>query len=33
MRPQLFDLENDPNEYVDLGASAEHGDILALMYQ
>lgn len=26
-RSQLFDLENDPNEFDDLGESAEHADI------
>lgn len=26
-RPQLFDLENDPDEFTDLGASAEHEQI------
>ncbi len=31
-RPILFDLENDPNELVDLGDSAEHADIIAQMY-
>lgn len=29
----LFDLEADPQEYYDLGASSEHGAILDLMYQ
>ena len=32
MRPQLFDMEADPFEYVDLGESAAHGDIIARMY-
>jgi arylsulfatase A-like enzyme len=31
-RPMLFDLENDPDEFIDLGDSAEHTDIIALMY-
>ncbi len=31
-RPILFDLENDPNELVDLGDSAEHADVVAQMY-
>ncbi len=31
-RPILFDLENDPNELVDLGESAEHADVIAQMY-
>ena len=31
-RPILFDLENDPNELVDLGDSAEHADVIATMY-
>ncbi|MCP5084922.1 MAG: sulfatase-like hydrolase/transferase [Alphaproteobacteria bacterium] len=33
IRPMLFDLEGDPEEYHDLGASAAHGEIIALMYQ
>jgi len=31
-RPMLFDLKADPDELVDLGASPEHTDIIALMY-
>jgi len=31
-RPMLFDLENDPQEYVDLGDSDDHRDIIAMMY-
>ncbi len=31
-RPMLFDLENDPGELVDLGASAEHGEVIEAMY-
>jgi arylsulfatase A-like enzyme len=31
MRPQLFDLESDPLEYLDLGESPNHADIRALM--
>ncbi len=31
-RPMLFDLENDPDEFHDLGASADHADITAMMY-
>ncbi|NVO56260.1 sulfatase-like hydrolase/transferase [Rhodobacteraceae bacterium B1Z28] len=31
-RPLLFDLENDPNELTDLGDSADHGDVIAEMY-
>ena len=31
-RPILFDLENDPDELVDLGTSAEHADVIAEMY-
>jgi len=27
MRPQLFDLESDPNEFTDLGESAGHAEI------
>ena len=33
MRPMLFDMENDPEEYVDLGASADHADIVDMMYR
>ncbi|KAE9632737.1 sulfatase-like hydrolase/transferase [Parasedimentitalea maritima] len=32
LRPMLFDLETDPNELVDLGTSAEHADVLEMMY-
>jgi len=32
-RPMLFDLQEDPNELVDLGDSAEHRHIVDLMYQ
>lgn len=32
-RPMLFDLQNDPQEYFDLGASADHAQIIALMYE
>lgn len=31
-RPMLFDLANDPDELVDLGASAAHADIVADLY-
>ncbi|NDW44793.1 sulfatase-like hydrolase/transferase [Ruegeria sp. PrR005] len=31
-RPLLFDLENDPQELVDLGESEAHGDVIAGMY-
>ena len=31
MRPQLFDMQTDPNEYADLGTSPDHADITALM--
>ena len=31
-RPILFDLENDPDELVDLGDSADHTDVIAQMY-
>ncbi len=31
-RPLLFDLENDPNELNDLGESAAHEDVIAVMY-
>ena len=33
MRPMLFDMENDPEEYFDLGASAEHAAITDMMYE
>ncbi|NNF78469.1 MAG: phosphonate monoester hydrolase, partial [Rhizobiales bacterium] len=33
IRPMLFDLESDPEEYYDLGASTAHGEIIDLMYQ
>ncbi len=32
-RPMLFDLQNDPDEFTDLGDSANHADIIALMYE
>lgn len=32
-RPILFDLEKDPEEFFDLGASPEHSEIIALMYE
>lgn len=31
-RPMLFDLENDPDELVDLGDSNSHADVIAQMY-
>ena len=31
-RPMLFDLQNDPDEFTDLGDSATHADIIAQMY-
>ncbi|SDE18399.1 sulfatase-like hydrolase/transferase [Ruegeria marina] len=31
-RPLLFDLENDPQELVDLGESAAHAEVIAQMY-
>ncbi len=31
-RPMLFDLENDPDEFHDLGDSPEHTDIIVRMY-
>ena len=33
MRPQLFDMQNDPFECVDLGESVAHRDTIALMYE
>lgn len=33
MRPQLFDMETDPLEYVDLGESPDHAGIIAMMYE
>ncbi|MEM7472913.1 MAG: sulfatase-like hydrolase/transferase [Pseudomonadota bacterium] len=32
LRCQLFDMENDPHEYVDLWDSPDHKDIIDLMY-
>ncbi|MCK8483236.1 sulfatase-like hydrolase/transferase [Aliiroseovarius sp. S2029] len=31
-RPMLFDLQNDADELVDLGASDDHADIIAALY-
>jgi len=31
-RPMLFDLATDPNEFVDLGGSREHADVIDQMY-
>jgi arylsulfatase A-like enzyme len=31
-RPILFDLENDPNELIDLGDSEDHADVIADLY-
>ena len=31
-RPVLYDLENDPQELVDLGASPDHAGVVAAMY-
>ena len=31
-RPMLFDLENDPDEFVDLGESDDHAQVIRLMY-
>lgn len=31
--PQLFDLENDPDEFIDLGNSSEHQPLCAEMHQ
>lgn len=32
-RPMLFDMQTDPSEFHDLGSSADHRDIIDLMYQ
>ena len=32
-RPMLFDLENDPQEFFDLGADPDQSEAIALMYQ
>jgi len=32
-RPMLFDMDNDPNELEDLGASKAHEEIIDLMYE
>jgi arylsulfatase A-like enzyme len=31
-RPMLFDLQNDPDEFIDLGDSPDHAEVIALMY-
>lgn len=33
LRPMLFDLERDPEEYIDLGASHEHQGVIDMMYE
>ncbi|MFC2966572.1 sulfatase-like hydrolase/transferase [Acidimangrovimonas pyrenivorans] len=32
-RPMLFDMESDPQELHDLGDSAEHGEVIAMMQE
>jgi hypothetical protein len=32
-RPILFDMETDPEEFHDLGASPAHAEVIALMYE
>jgi arylsulfatase A-like enzyme len=32
-RPMLFDLQNDPQEFVDLGADPDQAGVIALMYE
>jgi arylsulfatase A-like enzyme len=32
-RPMLFDLQNDPDEFNDLGDSAEHESVIDMMYE
>ncbi len=32
-RPMLFDLQTDPEEFVDLGASPDHAEVRATMYE
>jgi len=32
-RPMLFDMENDPDEFEDLGNSAAHQDVIERMYE
>ena len=32
-RPMLFDLQEDPDELVDLGASSAHADVRARMHE
>ncbi|MDJ0825403.1 MAG: sulfatase-like hydrolase/transferase [Rhodobacter sp.] len=32
-RPMLFDLQTDPDEFVDLGQSADHGEVLDRLYR
>ena len=31
--PMLFDLENDPDEFEDVGRSDDHKDVIAMMYE
>ncbi|MEM7544069.1 MAG: sulfatase-like hydrolase/transferase [Pseudomonadota bacterium] len=33
LRCQLFDMEEDPNEFIDLWDSPDHREIIAMMYQ
>ena len=33
MRPMLFDRDNDPEEYVDLGESPAHAEVIGMMYE
>lgn len=33
LRPMLFDLENDPDEFHDLAKGDQHGEIITQMYQ
>jgi len=32
-RPMLFDLQEDPNEFNDLGESLDHSEVIDLLYQ
>jgi len=33
LRAMLFDLDSDPDEFIDLGNSPDHADIRAMMYE
>lgn len=33
LRPMLFDLENDPQELIDLARDSDHQEVIAMMYE